>query len=85
MSVLKVRRRLLNVRLSEDEYEALVRLAIAKGAHSTSDLARTALMEYLERENGGQPVHERIAQLEGEIRRLGRAIDALASVARQSA
>ncbi|MGQ9633394.1 MAG: ribbon-helix-helix protein, CopG family [Bryobacteraceae bacterium] len=86
MPVFKVRNRMLNVRLSDDEYEELTRLAVAKGAHSTSDLARQALAEFVAREsqaNGSSEVSSRIAQLEAEVRRLSRILDTLAAAARQ--
>lgn len=86
MPVFKVRNRMLNVRLSDDEYEELTRLAVAKGAHSTSELARQALAEFMAREsqaNGNSEVSGRIAQLESEVRRLSRILDTLATVARQ--
>jgi hypothetical protein len=86
MPVFKVRNRMLNVRLSDDEYEELVRLAEVKGAHSTSDLARQALAEFMAREaNGGtsQEMSSRIAQLEAEVRRLSRILGTLATVARE--
>jgi len=86
MPVFKVRNRMLNVRLSDDEYEELVRLAEVKGAHSTSDLARQALAEFMEREANGttsQEMSTRIAQLEAEVRRLSRILGTLATVARE--
>lgn len=85
MPILKVRNRMLNVRLSEDEYDQLLRLAVSKGAHSTSDLARRALSEYLAREEQGRSdaeVAAKIAQLEGEVRRLSRMLHGLAEAAR---
>lgn len=85
MPIFKVRNRMLNVRLSEDEYDDLVRLAVAKGAHSTSDLARKALNEYVARETaaGGHPVvDEKVAQLEGEVKRLSRVLNNLAAAAK---
>lgn len=86
MPVLKTRNRMLNVRLSDEEYDELMRLAVAKGAHSTSDLARRALTEYMARENNQESTHhmsERIAQLEAEVKRLTRVLGTLATAARE--
>lgn len=43
MTVLKARSRMISVRLSEDEYSALVNLCALTGARSVSDLARDGL------------------------------------------
>ncbi len=86
MPILKTRSRVLNVRMGEEEYEQFVRLAVVKGARSTSDLARRALTEFLakqEEADTGQPVAARIAQLEGEMRRLSRVLNTLASAAKE--
>jgi hypothetical protein len=86
MPVLKPRNRMLNVRLSDEEYDQLMRLAVAKGAHSTSELARRALTEYMARaanQDGAEQVTERIAQLEAEVKKLTRVLGTLATVARE--
>jgi hypothetical protein len=51
MTVLNVRSRMISVRLSEDEYSALVNLCASSGARSVSDLARNALRMLV---NGGE-------------------------------
>lgn len=43
MTVLKARSRMISVRLSEDEYSALMNVCVATGARSLSDLARDAM------------------------------------------
>lgn len=86
MPVLKTRNRMLNVRLNDEEYDELMRLAVAKGAHSTSDLARRALTEFMARETNQENTHqmsERIAQLEAEVKRLTRVLGTLATAARE--
>jgi hypothetical protein len=47
MKVLKPRSRMISIRLSEDEYDGLCRLSAATGAHSLSDLARSAMRLFL--------------------------------------
>lgn len=71
---------MLYVRLSEEEYEELRRLAQAKRAHSTSELARQALSEYMARETaacGMSVTSERLAILESELHRMGRMLESL--------
>jgi plasmid stability protein len=43
MNIVNARSRMISVRLSQDEYTALVNLCAARGARSVSDLARNAL------------------------------------------
>ena len=43
MAVLKRRTRMVNFRLSEDEYEYLKKTCLAEGARSVSDFARAAV------------------------------------------
>lgn len=43
MTVLKARSRMISIRLSEDEYSALLNLCVTTGARSVSDLARDGL------------------------------------------
>ncbi len=47
MAVLIPRIRTLGVRLSEDEYLALERFSIKSGARSLSDVARTAICDFI--------------------------------------
>jgi len=54
MTVLKARSRMISVRLSEDEYSALVNLCAASGARSVSDLARDAMQMLVQ---GGESRH----------------------------
>ena len=47
MTVLRRRNRMISVRLSEEEYSALMRLRSMIGARSISDLARDAMRVFL--------------------------------------
>jgi hypothetical protein len=51
MTVLSRRNRMISVRLSDEEYAALIRLRTVIGARSISDLARDAMRVFL---NGAQ-------------------------------
>jgi hypothetical protein len=80
MGVLKPRKKMVSLRLAEDEYERLIELCSVEGAHSASDLARTAVCDYLlsrdkKSGNGGPSaadLHQKVAKLEKEVRRLSR-------------
>jgi len=83
MPVLKPRRRLISVRLSDDEFDMLVNASLTKGARSTSDLARMAICQFLGRSQslGGETqIRERMDRLEVDIRRLDRLFESIASV-----
>jgi hypothetical protein len=47
MAVLDPRTRTIGVRLSEDEFATLEQFCVASGARSISDLARTAIWEFV--------------------------------------
>ena len=51
MGVLKPRTRLVSFRISDDEYQALVKITAAQGARSISDFSRSALCEALKNSN----------------------------------
>ena len=82
MGVLKPRRKLVTLRLNDDEYQRLVELSSVYGAHSTSDLARTAVCSFLE--NADHPPGERtpamaelrakVGEIEATVRRLTRMV-----------
>ena len=83
MAVLKPRNRMVSLRLSEDEYRHLSDLCVRRDAHSTSDLARIAICEYLRRHKldadrrglSETPLEDKVVQLEEEVRRLSRLLD----------
>lgn len=80
MGVLKPRKKMVSLRLAEDEYERLIELCSVEGAHSASDLARVAVCDYLQNRdkksgNGGTAavdLHQKVERLEIEVRRLSR-------------
>jgi hypothetical protein len=82
MVVLKPRKRIVSLRLSDDEYERLVGLRSAYGAHSTSDLARTAVCSFLEHADEPRglrtPVvaelQAKVGKMEAAVRRLNRLV-----------
>jgi hypothetical protein len=92
MGVLKPRKKLVSLRLSEDEYERLVELSAIQGAHSTSDLARTAICEFLEHNGNrsgphcasGADIQAKIERLENEVRRLDRLLSSRNTARRQA-
>ena len=71
---------MVSLRLSEVEHQRLIELASIKGAHSTSDLARAAICDYLQRqdnhsghEGSAEPdLQKKVEELEREVRRLSR-------------
>lgn len=49
MGVLKRRNRLISFRLSDEEYQELIKITAARGARSISDFSRTTLCQALKR------------------------------------
>jgi hypothetical protein len=84
MGVLKPRKRLVNFRLTQEEYERLAAVCAQKGAPSISDFARSAILRTVELESSPAGalnnrlayLDQRLAQLEAGLRRLARAGDA---------
>ena len=82
MVVLKPRKRIVSLRLSDDEYQRLVELSSVYGAHSTSDLARTAVCSFLEhadeprrrRTPAVTELQAKLGAMEDEMRRLSRMV-----------
>ena len=78
MGVLKPLKKMVSARLADDEYERLVELSSIQGAHSTSDMARTAIRAFLEhhgnhsapRRASGADLQAKVEHLEEEVRRL---------------
>ena len=78
MSVLRPRNRLVNFRLSEDEFERLKASCALQGARSVSDFARSAVLDRME--TGAPPTHapaprqfqmdNRISELESQVGQL---------------
>jgi uncharacterized protein YceH (UPF0502 family) len=71
---------MVSLRLSEVEHQRLIELASIKGAHSTSDLARAAICDYLQRQDNHSDhedsaavdLQKKVEELEREVRRLSR-------------
>ena len=82
MVVLKPRKRMVSLRLSDDEYQRLVELSSVYGAHSTSELARTAVCSFLEhadkprrrRTPAVAELQAKVGEIEDEVRRLSRMV-----------
>ena len=84
MPVLKRRNRVVNFRLSESEYGKLKDFCVTQEARCISDVARSALLHFIE---GGDHVQDippsrtirkvtsRVKKLEGEVKRLARLVD----------
>jgi hypothetical protein len=75
MSVLKPRNRLVNFRLSEEEFECLRTACQASGARSLSDFARSAVLQSMERVEEGEGVPGEVHI--GPLARLGRSVETL--------
>ncbi len=79
---------MLSLRLTEDEYQNLVSLALAEGARSTSDLARTAICEFLAKKQSPRrwmKIEQRMDHLESEVRRVGQLMEMMASFTKEEA
>jgi hypothetical protein len=88
MPVLRPKRRLVSVRLSDNEFETLVNASLAKGARSTSDVVRRAICQFLgtsQSLDGETQIQERVDRLESDVARLKRLVEAMASIAKEGA
>ncbi len=85
MPVLKRRNRVVNFRMSEEEYKNLEQFCISRGARSISEIARSAVFELIDGEeesaNFGsaaermRALQQRVKQLDGEVKRLARLVE----------
>ena len=82
MHLLAVKKRIVNFRLTEDEYQTLQKACTTTGARSISDYARSILLGALPNETRPQrpDVSHRIDQLELRVRALSAAIRAIESM-----
>ena len=81
MTVLKRRTRMVNFRLSEDEYTDLRNMCMAKGVRSVSDFARSAVAQLVSETNGSTGMFEStVRQLYGRIEELDREVKRLTGV-----
>jgi len=77
MTVLKARSRMISVRLSEEEYSALVNLCVMSGARSVSDLARDGLRLLISGPDDGSLSKLHADGLQAQIQLLNRRIEEL--------
>lgn len=88
MSILKPRNRLVNFRLTEEEFAYLRDACVAQGARSISDFARSAVLRQAERPgaisaNTGPStqslaeLQSMMATLEARVGKLGQQVDAV--------
>jgi hypothetical protein len=68
MSVLRPRNRLVNFRLSQDEFERLRSACLESGARSISDFARSAVLVSMDQRAGpGASSETRVSQLDQKV------------------
>lgn len=86
MAILKPRSKVVNVRLSAEEYENVCTASVAQGARSISDFARAAVLTRAQ-SNGNTSidgelanVNERIAELSGMLREMNQRMGRIATV-----
>jgi Arc/MetJ-type ribon-helix-helix transcriptional regulator len=70
---------MISVRLSDEEYTALMRLCIVTGARSISDLARDAMRVLLSSASREVVTGSHMDEFRAEIRNLGKTIEQLAA------
>ena len=87
MGVLTNRKsRMVSFRLTEDEYDILLRTCVDSGARSVSDFARTWMCDVLFQKRGtvGQPVEAKIEQLRCWLQQLDSSVKSLARMRERS-
>jgi hypothetical protein len=77
MAVMKPRSRMVSVRLSEDEYSALMHLCSLTGARSVSDLTRDAMRSALLSVSREVPNADNLDEFRAGIRQLEKKIEQL--------
>jgi Arc/MetJ-type ribon-helix-helix transcriptional regulator len=77
MTVLRTRSRMVSVRLSESEYQALLELCSSSGSRSISDLTRSAMSALLSGTAREEMLHLRMKEFCDQMNSLGRRIDEL--------
>jgi hypothetical protein len=82
MNLLTAKKRIVNFRLTEDEYVTLQKACSTSGARSISDYARSVLLGALPDETGTQrpDMSRRIDQLEMRVSALSAAIRAIETI-----
>jgi uncharacterized small protein (DUF1192 family) len=77
VAVLIPRIRTLGVRLSEDEYLSLEKFCVKSGARSISDVARTAICNFVSRGNEENELASTVSQNVAQVKELEQKIEAL--------
>ena len=82
MNLITAKKRIVNFRLTEDEYQTLQKACSNTGARSISDYARSVLLGALPDETGVQrpDMSRRIDQLEMRVSALSAAIRAIETI-----
>jgi hypothetical protein len=70
MFAVKPRNRLVNFRLTEDEYTRLTAICASRGSRSISDFARAAILGIVEPSTGDWALAGRVAGLDDRVREL---------------
>ena len=78
MAVIKPRSRMISVRLSEDEYSALLQLCLTTGARSVSDLTRDAMRALLVSSTRDNGFDNYVEEFRNQISKLDRKVEELA-------
>lgn len=79
MTVLKPRSRMISVRLSEDEYSALLQVCSTTGARSMSELTRDAMRAILNGSSREDHVANHLEEFRTQIRKLERKVEELSA------
>lgn len=77
MTVMKPRSRMISVRLSEEEYSALLHLCSLTGARSVSDLTRDAMRTVLRSVNRGITQGDGLEEFRTGMRNLEKKVEQL--------
>jgi len=82
MSVINPRNRLVNFRMSENEFESLHMACLAMGARSISDFARSAVLEKMSqhRQSAADKDNQRVVELDGKVAELETRVGQLLSL-----
>lgn len=77
MSIVHPRYRVINFRLSSEEYESVYNAGEASGSRSISEFARSAVLEKAARAHNGQDISEQLRSLENRFERVEKVIQAI--------
>ena len=68
---------MISVRLSEEEYAALIHLCSLTGARSVSDLTRDAMRAVVKRANGDEPFDNNLEEFRAGMKNIEKKVEAL--------